>query len=64
MEMSGQDELEGSARPEDVPRRPPPWLPLLRRLTELSPAWGVWKNADRAIAGYGDIDSISSPSRS
>jgi hypothetical protein len=35
---------------------------LLRRLTELSPVWGVWKNADRAIAGYGDIDSISPPS--
>jgi hypothetical protein len=34
---------------------------LLRRLTELSSTWGVWKNADRAIAGYGDIDSISPP---
>lgn len=47
--------------PEDSLRRPPPWLPLLRRLTELSSTWGVWKNADRAIAGYGDIDSISPP---
>jgi hypothetical protein len=39
----------------------PPWLPLLRRLTEVSELWGVWKNADRAIAGHGDIDSISAP---
>lgn len=46
-------------RTEDPVRSPPPWLPLLRRLTELSPFWGVWKNADRAIAGHGDIDSIS-----
>lgn len=48
-------------RPGEPSRSPPPWLPLLRQLTELSPAWGVWKNADRAIAGYGDIDSISPP---
>jgi hypothetical protein len=39
---------------------PPPWVPLLRRLTELSPLWGSWKNADAAIAGHGDIDSVSS----
>jgi hypothetical protein len=40
-------------------RSPPPWPPLLRRLTALSPDWAVWKNADRAIAGFGDIDSVS-----
>jgi hypothetical protein len=54
----GGDDVAG---PEDSPRRPPPWLPLLSRLTELSSTWGVWKNADKAIAGYGDIDSISPP---
>jgi hypothetical protein len=40
---------------------PPPWVPLLRELTERSPLWGVWKNADAAIAGHGDIDATSSP---
>ena len=25
------------------------WLPLLRRLTEVSPHWVVWKNADAAL---------------
>jgi hypothetical protein len=38
---------------------PPPWVPLLRHLTEISPLWGVWKNADAAISGKGDIDSAS-----
>jgi hypothetical protein len=38
---------------------PPPWVPLLRRLTANSERWGVWKNVDRAIAGHGDIDSVS-----
>jgi hypothetical protein len=33
------------------------WLPLLRRLTELSPDWVLLKNADSALNGYGDIDS-------
>jgi hypothetical protein len=41
---------------------PPPWLPLLRRLSETSYGWGVWKNADRAITISGDIDSVSPPS--
>lgn len=53
-----------SARPGDEApggTSPPPWVPLLRRLTELSPLWGVWKNADAAIAGHGDIDSVSPP---
>jgi hypothetical protein len=52
----------GDADPQAPSKQPPPWLPLLCRLTEVSPDWGVWKNADRAIAGHGDIDSISPPS--
>jgi hypothetical protein len=43
-------------------RQPPPWVPLLVKLTEISPVWGVWKNADRAISVSGDIDSVSLPS--
>jgi hypothetical protein len=39
--------------------RSPPWLPLLRRLTEASSIWGVWKNADAALAGFGDVDSAA-----
>jgi hypothetical protein len=42
-----------------VAPEPPPWVPLLRRLTDISPLWGVWKNADAAISGQGDIDSAS-----
>jgi hypothetical protein len=38
-----------------------PWLPLLQRLTAASPTWGVWKNADDAISGRGDIDSAGDP---
>jgi hypothetical protein len=38
---------------------PTDWLPLLRRLTQLSPDWAVWKNADSALRGHGDIDSVS-----
>jgi len=41
---------------------PPPahlWLPLLQRLTEVAPGWLVWKNADAALAGHGDIDSAA-----
>ena len=36
-----------------------PWLPLLRRLSQLSPRWAVWKNADFALEGDGDIDSVA-----
>ena len=36
-----------------------PWLPLLRKLTDVSPKWLVWKNADLALAGEGDIDSAA-----
>jgi hypothetical protein len=32
------------------------YLPLLQRLTMMSPSWCVWKNADRALSGHGDID--------
>jgi thymidylate kinase len=35
------------------------WLPLLRGLTEVSPDWTVWKNADDALAGHGDVDSAA-----
>jgi hypothetical protein len=35
------------------------WLPLLQRLTRMSESWGVWKNADRALAGHGDVDSTA-----
>jgi hypothetical protein len=35
------------------------WLPLLRRLTEVSPHWVVWKNADAALSGTGDIDAAA-----
>jgi hypothetical protein len=33
------------------------WLALLRDLTIATPSWGVWKNADAAMIGDGDIDS-------
>jgi hypothetical protein len=35
------------------------WLPLLRRLTEASPSWVVWKNVDSALSGTGDIDAAA-----
>ena len=35
------------------------WLPLLRRLTERFPEWGLWKNADAALQGHGDFDSTA-----
>ena len=35
------------------------WLPLLRQLTVREPSWCVWKNADAAIAGIGDVDSVA-----
>ena len=33
------------------------WLPLLRHLTQTAPRWIVWKNAEFALEGTGDIDS-------
>lgn len=59
--MSRQGGGDLMTAPGEQSRQPPPWVPLLRRLTELSPAWGVWKNADRAITVSGDIDSVSLP---
>ncbi|MGH2791926.1 MAG: hypothetical protein ACRDJ0_13215 [Actinomycetota bacterium] len=35
------------------------WLPLLARLTERFPDWGLWKNADSALMGEGDFDSTA-----
>ncbi len=37
------------------------WLPLLRRLTQLSPTWVVWKNVESAFFGIGDIDAAAAP---
>jgi hypothetical protein len=33
------------------------WLPLLQRLTEVSPDWVLLKHVDSALTGFGDIDS-------
>jgi hypothetical protein len=38
------------------------WLPLLRRLTDASSSWLVWKNVESALYGEGDIDSAAAPS--
>lgn len=35
------------------------WLPLLRRLTASAPRWLVWKNAESAFEGTGDIDAAA-----
>ena len=35
------------------------WLPLLRRLTEVVPSWLLWKNAELAFTGIGDIDAAA-----
>ena len=35
------------------------WLPLLRTLTEKSPGWLLWKNAESAFTGVGDIDAAA-----
>src|SRR5450756_1554664 len=35
------------------------WLPLLRRLTTATATWAIWKNADSALAGPGDIDAAA-----
>jgi hypothetical protein len=44
---------------EIVSLHPSPWLPLLQQLTIVSDEWAVWKNADFALAGDGDIDSVA-----
>ena len=35
------------------------WLPLLRTLTEKCPGWLLWKNAESAFTGVGDIDAAA-----
>ncbi|HET7232152.1 MAG TPA: hypothetical protein VFJ16_19250 [Longimicrobium sp.] len=35
------------------------WLPLLRRLTREVPGWVLWKNAESAFHGTGDIDAAA-----
>ena len=35
------------------------WLPLLRTLTEECPGWLLWKNAESAFTGVGDIDAAA-----
>lgn len=35
------------------------WLPLLRSLTEALPSWLLWKNAESAFTGIGDIDAAA-----
>jgi len=39
------------------------WVPLLNRLTETLPDWGLWKNADAALSGEGDFDSMAPAAR-
>jgi hypothetical protein len=39
--------------------RSSPWLPLLRRLSNVSQEWLVWKNVDSALSGIGDVDSAA-----
>lgn len=34
-------------------------MPFLKRLTVLCPDWGIWKNADAALSGSGDMDSAA-----
>lgn len=46
--------------PEPSPdERADAWLALLGRLTAALPLWGLWKNADAALAGHGDFDSTA-----
>jgi len=35
------------------------WLPLLRRLTQISSQLLIWKNASAALQGHGDLDVIA-----
>jgi hypothetical protein len=37
------------------------WLALLRRLTNVSSTFLVWKNVDSALDGQGDIDAAAAP---
>ena len=37
------------------------WLSLMREVTARFPSWAVWKNAESALHGHGDIDSFAHP---
>lgn len=37
------------------------WLPLLRSFSATAPTWTIYKNADSALHGLGDVDSSASP---
>lgn len=37
------------------------WLPLLQELSRRSSSWLIYKNADSALHGVGDVDSTASP---
>lgn len=61
--MPKQPPGESSAGPAATPTpardRATLWLPLLRRLTEAYPGWALLKNADSALLGTGDVDSLA-----
>ncbi len=58
MASAGPDASLIATQPEETG---PPWLPLLRRLSDVSPHWVVWKNVDSALSGTGDIDAAAPP---
>jgi hypothetical protein len=37
------------------------WLPLLNRLSELSPSWAIRGNVEGGLAGTGDVDLVAPP---
>lgn len=45
-----------------APDRSALWIVLLRRLTNVSSTWLVWKNVESALEGVGDIDSAAAMS--
>ena len=45
--------------PSSPTDRSPQWLPLLRELTEASPAWGAGGDVEEGLAGLGDIDLVA-----
>jgi hypothetical protein len=44
--------------PEAEQDRSSVWPSLLRRLTEVCPSWGTWKDVTSALTGSGDVDSV------
>ncbi|MFN2521436.1 MAG: hypothetical protein ABR525_10375 [Candidatus Limnocylindria bacterium] len=61
---TGRADEKGGSRSGEPPARTPRdfgalWLPLMRSLTAVTRSWLVWKNADAALAGIGDIDSAA-----